>query len=146
MKHFARNLRHNQTDVENLLWRHIRNRQLGGFKFRRQYWIENYIVDFVCVEKRTVIELDGGQHANDTMTENDRQRTGLLESRGFKVLRYWNNEVIHNTQAVLENILTVLQNTTPHPPLSPQRGEGQNIQAPQLGSPIRGQSKQGHDI
>jgi len=125
MKQLARKLRHNQTDAENLLWRHLRNRQLNGFKFRRQYWIESYIVDFACVEQKIVVELDGGQHASETMRTNDRKRTAFLESHGFKVLRFWNNEIIQETKAVLETIMAVLQNTTPHPTLSPQRGEGE---------------------
>lgn len=123
MKQLARNLRRNQTDAERLLWRRLRDRQLAGFKFRRQYWIENHIVDFACVEKGLIVELDGSQHANEAFNTNDEQRTAFLAGRGLKVLRFWNNEVIGNTEAVLESILAVLLDT-PHPSLSPQRGEG----------------------
>lgn len=127
MKQLARNLRHDQTDAESLLWRHLRDRRLDGFKFRRQYWIESYIVDFICVERRTVVEVDGSQHAEEIKVASDKKRTAFLKSRGFNVLRFWNNEIINDTDAVLENILTTLRNTTPHPPLSPQWGEGQKI-------------------
>lgn len=125
MKQLARTLRHNQTDAENLLWRHLRNQQLSGFKFRRQYWIENYIVDFVCIKQGIVIELDGGQHASNAILASDKKRTAFLESRGFKVLRFWNNEILANTEGVLEHVLSVLNETTPHPTLSPRRGDGQ---------------------
>ena len=99
---FARDLRHNSTDAERLLWRHLRNSQLEGVKFRRQQPIEAYIVDFVSLDKRLVIELDGGQHAENV--EYDKQRDACLRSNGFVVLRFWNNDVIKNSEGVLEVI------------------------------------------
>ena len=99
-------LRRNQTDAETLLWRHLRNRQLGGFKFRRQHSFPPYIVDFVCIEKLLVVELDGGQHAR--AVEADERRTKFLEQKGFRVIRFWNNELLGNTEGVLERILELL--------------------------------------
>ncbi|MCL7489400.1 MAG: DUF559 domain-containing protein [Desulfobulbaceae bacterium] len=98
----ARVLRNNATEVERRLWRHLRNRQMEGVKFRRQQPIEGYIVDFVSFEKRIVIELDGGQHG-DAQAE-DRQRDGCLTMNGFTMLRFWNNEVFENVEGVLEVI------------------------------------------
>ena len=82
-KQLARTLRKNQTDAENWLWRNLRNRELGGWKFRRQYWIGNYVVDFVCIEKKLIIELDGGQHA--LQVEQDDQRSVFLKEKGYQV-------------------------------------------------------------
>ena len=104
----ARSLRKNQTDVERLLWKHLRNRQLYGYKFRRQLPIEPFIAEFACLELKLIIELDGGQHANQINYDN--QCILLLEQRGFKVIRFWNNEVIENTVGVLEAIhLAILE-------------------------------------
>ena len=120
MKQLARSLRKNQTDAERKLWRRLRARELCGFKFRRQYPIAPYIVDFICVEKRLIVEIDGGQHA--TMTEIDNTRTEFLNARGYGVLRFWNNEVLQQPDAVLAKILDSL--THPHPNPLPQAGEG----------------------
>ena len=106
----ARLLRKNQTDVEQLLWKQLRNRHLYQFKFRRQFPIEPYIADFACLELKLIIELDGGQHANRVNYDN--QRSLFLEQRGFKVMRFWNNDVIENTVGVLEAIhLAILEIT-----------------------------------
>jgi len=102
-------LRKNQTDAATLWWRRIRNRQLGGFKFRRQHAFPPYIVDFVCIEKLLVVEVDGGQHA--LTMDADAQRTKFLEQKGFRVVRFWNNEVLGNTEAVLERILELLNSS-----------------------------------
>jgi len=99
---FARELRNNCTDTERLLWRYLRNSQLEGVKFRRQQPFEAYIVDFISFDKRIIIELDGGQHSENT--EYDKQRDACLRANGFVVLRFWNNEVIENTEGVLEVI------------------------------------------
>ena len=98
----AKTLRKNATDAENILWNRLRDRQIEGLKFRRQQPIENMIVDFVNFEKRIVIEVDGGQHAIEK--NKDRKRDKQLKYMGFKVLRFWNNEVIENTDEVLEYI------------------------------------------
>ena len=106
----ARSLRKNKTDVEQLVWKNLRNRQLYNYKFRRQFPIEPYIADFACLELKLIIELDGGQHAN--RINYDEQRSLFLEKRGFKVIRFWNNDVIENTEGVLEAIrLAVLEIT-----------------------------------
>src|SRR5262249_23471625 len=112
----ARNLRTNQTDAEQLLWRHLRNRLFMRTKFRRQQIIESYIVDFVCFEQRLIVELDGGQHADKV--ERDTRRTVYLESQGFRVVRFWNNEVLNNIESVLEAIRSEL--IPPHPGPLPQ--------------------------
>ena len=102
----AKSLRKKQTDVENRLWRHLRNRELNGFKFRRQMPIGPYIVDFACRSAKLVVELDGSQHAEQTA--KDRDRTDFLESRGYCVLRFWNNEMIENFEGVLETLTLAL--------------------------------------
>ncbi|MCE7887093.1 MAG: endonuclease domain-containing protein [Alphaproteobacteria bacterium PRO2] len=117
LKKFSRDLRNNPTDAEKILWRCLKRKQLHGLKFRRQKPIDNFIADFVCLEKRLIIELDGGQH-NDNL--QDRHRTEILESNGFLVLRFWNNEIFENIEGVLETIMNTV-NPHPHPP--PQ-GEG----------------------
>lgn len=102
MKERARALRVRQTDAERLLWSRLRNRQFAGYKFRRQEVIGAYIVDFICLEAKLIIELDGGQHG--TQIEYDAERSRYLNRLGFKVLRYWNNDVLRNLEAVLESI------------------------------------------
>ena len=96
----ARELRKNMTDAERQLWNHLRNRQLGGLKFRRQHPIGKYVVDFVCFEKKIVIEVDGSQHLENRIY--DAERTEWLEKQGFKVIRVWNNDVLNEIEAVLE--------------------------------------------
>ena len=99
---FARNLRKQSTEAEKLLWKNLLAKQLEGFKFRRQQPIGNYIVDFVCFEKGLVVELDGGQHAVEK--EKDMIRDQWLSAEGFRVLRFWNTEVLINITGVLERI------------------------------------------
>ena len=115
IKHLAKKLRKNMTDAERLLWQHLRNRELGGYKFRRQRPIGPYIVDFVCLEKRLVVEVDGGQHAGQV--ELDTKRSGYLKEKGYRVMRFWNNEVLQETESVLAVILSSLDGsvTSPHP-------------------------------
>lgn len=116
----ANTLRKSQTDTEKRLWHSLRNRQLARFKFRRQQPIATYIVDFVCLEHKLVVELDGGQHAGQQ--SYDVERTRILNKQGFKVLRFWNNEVFENMEGVLSVILRELpgDNSTPHPHPLPQ--------------------------
>jgi very-short-patch-repair endonuclease len=112
------------TDAEIVLWRHLRNRELGGWKFKRQYPVGPFIVDFICVEKNIVIEVDGGQHAENE--ELDLQRSAYLSKMGYRVLRFWNNEVLQETEAVLEAIFAILANgkqNSPSPRPSPPLGE-----------------------
>ncbi|NBR26905.1 MAG: endonuclease domain-containing protein [Betaproteobacteria bacterium] len=102
----ARTLRKNLTDAEKRLWQKINRRQIGAFKFRRQHPIGEYIVDFVCLERHLIVELDGGQHA--AQVAYDDQRTAWLKSRGYRVLRFWNNDVMSNTDGVVEKILEAI--------------------------------------
>lgn len=98
----ARRLRKNQTDAEQCLWQRLRGRSLAGLKFRRQHPIGPYICDFVCVDQKLIIEIDGGQHTSNR--EKDAARTAYLQSQGFRVVRFWNHEVLAATEAVLEKI------------------------------------------
>ena len=104
------------TDAERAIWSSVRNRQLGGFKFRRQRPIGSYIVDFVCVEKKIVIEIDGGQHALNT--EHDDKRSEFLRNKGYRILRFWNSDVLKEKNAVLEEIILHLEES-PSPRPSP---------------------------
>lgn len=113
---YVSHLRTNQTDAEKCLWHALRNRQLAGFKFRRQLSIPPYIVDFVCLERRLIVEADGGQHADKDVYDN--ARTEQLVKQGYQVLRFWNNEVLGNLEGVLNKIL--LELNTPHPSPLPQ--------------------------
>lgn len=99
----AKKLRKNLTLAEKKLWSHLRNRQLDGLKFRRQVPLGNYIVDFICFERKLVIEVDGGQHSQNI--NYDLQRTKWFEDKGFRVIRFWNNEVLKNIDEVKEAIL-----------------------------------------
>jgi very-short-patch-repair endonuclease len=98
----ARTLRRNLTDVERLLWRALRDKQLGDLRFRRQHPIGRYIADFACIEQKLVIELDGGQHQEQLVY--DEQRTNFLRSQCWQVLRFWNNDVLNNLDGVLTTI------------------------------------------
>ena len=111
---WARELRKGSTDAERLLWRHLRTKQLEGLRFRRQQPIGHYIVDFVCLERGVVIEIDGGQHAVEV--QKDQKRDQWFEEEGFTVLRFWDSEVLTNTDGVLE---VIRQSCLSHPPLTP---------------------------
>ena len=99
---FSRTLRKNPTEAEQALWSHLRMKQMGGNRVRRQQPIGPYIVDFVGLEKKLVIELDGGQHAEQSAY--DAERTARLECQGFRVLRFWNNQVLEEIEIVKEAI------------------------------------------
>lgn len=117
----ARGLRQAMTDAEKKLWYFLQNRQLDGHKFRRQHEINHYIVDFVCNEAMLIIELDGGQHAEQL--EYDECRTRYLQTVGYRVLRFWNNEALTNIESVLGVILEAVTKPSPHPsPSPPTRG------------------------
>ena len=107
----ARPLRRNATDAERLLWDRLRNRQLAGHKFRRQATVGPYIVDFLCLDARLVVEADGGQHSE----EKDKARTAFLTTRNLRVIRFWNHDVLANIDAVLEAILIALAQQIPAP-------------------------------
>ena len=95
-------MRKNATDAERLLWRHLRGKNMAGVKFRRQQPLGNYIVDFISHSRRLVIELDGGHHA--LQREKDALREQFIEQEGYRILRFWNNEVLQNLEGVLEVI------------------------------------------
>ena len=114
---FAKDMRKNPTEAEKTLWYALKNQQLG-YKFRRQHQIGSYIVDFVCLEKKLIVECDGGQHNEEV----DKERTDFLQKEGFKVIRFWNNEISENLEGVLIQINDELSSPSPQP--SPLKGEG----------------------
>ena len=101
----ARILRKNMTPQEHILWQMLRNHKFYGLEFRRQYPISDYIVDFICREKKIIIELDGGQHNEPNEIISDTKRTDILNSLGYKVIRFWNNEVDNNIEGVMAKIM-----------------------------------------
>ncbi|MCF6220262.1 MAG: DUF559 domain-containing protein [Robiginitomaculum sp.] len=103
----ARKLRRTQSNSEAIFWREVRGRLLAGFKFRRQVPIDKYIVDFVCDSAKLIVELDGHQHA-DTK-EADASRTAILESKGYRVIRFWNDDVYDNLDGVIAGVLQELE-------------------------------------
>jgi very-short-patch-repair endonuclease len=122
----AKRLRREMTPEEKLLWGHLRDRRLGGHKFRNQQPIGPFIADFVCQEQKLIVEADGSQHDE---SQSDTRRDAFLASKGYRVLRFWNNHIMLNLMGVLEAILAALN--SPHPPTatrrappSPSRGEG----------------------
>jgi very-short-patch-repair endonuclease len=110
----ARQLRRDQTDAEQTLWARLRDRQLCGAKFRRQHPVGPFVADFCCPQRKLVVELDGGQHAEEVAADHKRSR--FLEEQGYRVLRFWNHDLLQNTEAVLERIAEALND--PHPSLS----------------------------
>ncbi len=116
----ARVLRSNLTDAEQVLWRHIRLRQIDNHKFRRQRPVGPYIVDFVCLEKKLVIEVDGGQHSDNKAY--DAARDQWLNTQGYRVLRFWNNDVLTNIEGVMEIVQRAMDE--PPPVSSPGFGGG----------------------
>jgi very-short-patch-repair endonuclease len=138
----AKKLRSNMTDAERRLWYRLRAHRFAGIKFKRQVPIGRYVVDFACMSRKVVLEIDGGQHADN---EGDRVRDLQLAEQGFKVLRFWNNDVLKQTDTVLEVIMATLNSESdPSPgarslssgrasrgpvgaPPSPLRGEGKNV-------------------
>jgi len=119
----ARRLRKQQTDAEAKLWSCLRRRRLKGLHFRRQSPIGPFIADFVCAEIRLIVEVDGGQHS--LQAADDTRRTDWLESQGYRVIRYWNNEVADNIEGVLESIVRAALKTPPPQPSPSEEGEGQ---------------------
>ena len=125
----ARQLRNNATDAERHLWQHLRKHHLAGHRFRRQVPLAGYIADFACPALKLVIELDGGQHVEHAA--HDARRTNVLQAHGYRVLRYWNDDVLVRTEAVLEDILRAIEqsNCTPlRPSPSPAaQGKGRTL-------------------
>ena len=106
MKQYVRKLRKSSTDAERLLWSRLRRRQLNGFKFRRQHQIGLYICDFASLDGAIIVELDGSQHVNQVIY--DARRDSFLRSAGFRVIRFWNGDVIYRTEQVVETIFEAL--------------------------------------
>jgi very-short-patch-repair endonuclease len=111
LTHLAKGLRKRSTDVERLLWSRLRAGRFEGMKFRRQHPIGQYIVDFVCLERKLIIELDGGHHALPEEIQKDKQRNDWLEDEGYTIVRFWDNDVLMNTSGVLEVIRERLHKT-----------------------------------
>jgi very-short-patch-repair endonuclease len=105
IRNFAKMMRREATDAESAMWRLLRDRRLAVFKFRRQVPFQSFILDFVCFDKRMVIEIDGSQHAS---SERDMKTDAILAAEGFRIARYWNNDVLQQPLAVLEHILAKL--------------------------------------
>ena len=114
----ARRLRRDATECETRVWLAVRGRRLAGVKFRRQATIGPFVADFLCIEHRLIVEIDGGQHD----AEVDAARTAYLEARGYRILRFWNNDVIDNLDGVLSAIAVALHTPSPNP--LPHAGEG----------------------
>ncbi len=123
MKSLARKLRQQPTDAEHALWKYLRAHRMAGYKFRRQVVIEPYIVDFLCLKVRLIVEVDGGQHLEQI--EEDLERSLFLESMDYKVMRFWNNEILGDIDAVLGQIHSYLIEA-PSPQPSPE-GRGGKI-------------------
>jgi very-short-patch-repair endonuclease len=118
-RNFARNLRNRMTEAEKRLWRFLRAGQLDGHKFRRQVAVGPYIVDFVCLSQKVIVELDGPQHCETNATEHDGRRDVWLQSLGYRVLRFWNHQLDDDIQSVVDQIksaLTMAWSNEPHPP------------------------------
>ena len=111
-RRFARAMRRELTEAEDKLWQEIRDRRLDHIKFRRQAPIGNYIVDFVCLKAKLVIELDGGQHSDSSY---DRTRDAELNARGFRVLRFWNDEVLKEMDAICDTIIAYVRDQSLQP-------------------------------
>ena len=116
-RQFSKNLRQNMTDAEQRLWQHLRAHRMDGHKFRRQQPVGPYIVDFVHFAQRLIIEADGGQHAGSA---HDAARDAWLHNQGFRVLRFWNNDILLRTDVVLEAIWAAFHVPTPIPPTTKQ--------------------------
>jgi very-short-patch-repair endonuclease len=114
----ARKLRRDATDAERRLWSALRDRRLNGYRFRRQYPIGPFIADFACTKERVIMEADGGQHSD---SKTDSRRTAWLESQGWRVVRFRNNEILKNPEGVIDAILRELRRDAPHPAAAARR-------------------------
>ncbi len=132
----SRMLRRHASDAEKILWQHLRGRRMNGYKFNRQVVIEPYIVDFLCLEARLIIEADGGQHVENM--EYDALRTQRLQKIGYRVMRFWNHEILCELPVVLEQIERALIETPSPQPSTPQGGtevpEGEGVEGVDRGS------------
>ena len=133
----AKRMRRNPTDAERALWRVLRAKRLCEWKFRRQVRIDPYIVDFACFSARVIVEADGSQHVESAA---DQRRDAFLEAQGFRVLRFWNNDVLTNREGVLTAVLAALETPLPNP--SPARGEGLRTATHRFSSPLAGEDSE----
>jgi very-short-patch-repair endonuclease len=124
-------MRSEQTPAEHRLWQLLRAKRFAGYKFKRQLPIDGYVADFVCPKKRLIVEADGGQHAE---SPHDERRDTYLRTQGFRVLRFWNNDIFNNEEGVLKSILEALEQPLSPTPL-PLKGRG----ASHSSSPARGE-------
>jgi len=113
-------MRHEPTTAERVLWQYLRHLDVAGSHFRRQATIGPFFADFACHASRLVIELDGGQHNQAAGLARDAKRTAVLEARGYRVLRFWNNDVLGNVAGVMETIAAALRDVGPPPPTPPR--------------------------
>ena len=128
------------TDAEQRLWRQLRARQIAGARFRRQAPIGPYIADFACLDARLVIEVDGGQHADGA--SRDLHRDAWLSRQGFRVLRFWNNDVLQNIDGVLQRVDEAVRLTRAvSPPAQPSPVEGEGASPPPQPSPVEGEGE-----
>ncbi len=141
LKTNTRHLRKHLTDAEKRLWQVLRLRQVEGLKFRRQFQIGRYIVDFACPSRMLIVEVDGGQHGEQV--KYDDERTTWLESQGFRVLRFWNNEIQMNLEGVKESIYNalVVKGLPPTPALPHKGGGRSNTASPLMGEGVDGGGK-----
>ncbi|MBI2902342.1 MAG: endonuclease domain-containing protein [Candidatus Methylomirabilis oxyfera] len=138
LRNRARRLRKDQTDAERGLWLRLRSRQVNGAKFRRQHPVGRYVADFCCPDRMLIVELDGGQHV--ARAKADRRRTAFLRERGYRVLRFWDNDVLRETEVVLQQIADAVSD--PHPGPLPNRERGHRG----TGSLRRGPSSRPHGV
>ena len=133
----AKSMRSEMTDAERMLWLRLRAHRLNGFSFRRQVPMGSFIVDFVCHERNLVIELDGGQHATEQRATRDVRRTQWLKSKGYRVLRFWNSDVLRNCNLVVQAILETL--VQPLPPSRHSLDANDDLPLKGGGDSLRGQ-------
>jgi len=133
----ARRLRHNTTDAEKRLWRHLRTLKLNGSHFRRQIPIGPFIADFGCMAARVLIELDGSQHGEDRNRSYDETRTRWLEKEGYRVLRFWNNDIVKNIDAVMEAIYAAIYGSSSAPTVSLKHQRRRRRALPPFPTPAR---------
>jgi very-short-patch-repair endonuclease len=112
-------MRHVPTDAEAKMWLFLRDRRLAGWRFRRQHFVADHILDFYCPEGRLAVELDGGGHADDDKIAADARRTAALQERGIRLLRFWHDQALRDTDTVLEMILRALEQHHPSEPSPP---------------------------
>jgi very-short-patch-repair endonuclease len=137
----ARNLLRRQTEQEQFVWRNLRTRRFADFKFRRQFPLGNYIVDFICLERRVILKLEGGQHGEPDQTLYDAARDAWLRSQGFKVWRFWNHHVMSEWEMIADTLWDELQRSpSPPTPLSPRPACRSRPRAIRANSPISTQA------